>query len=133
MDNGYNQNYYQQPYNGYSYTAYPPKQGTNPLGIVSMVLGIVASIIPFLFCCCVPALGLINLPFSAAAIILGILQLVSKKNPKGKGFGIAGLILGVLSIIISVGMTIFMLVALSSSGNSSEFWEAFREGYNSSV
>ncbi|MBO7396084.1 MAG: DUF4190 domain-containing protein [Ruminococcus sp.] len=106
---GYNnsapqQNYYQQPYNYYG--AYPPPQQTNPLGIVSMVLGIVSLVLALAFSCCVPG---VNLPFSIAAIVLGVLQIKSKKNQNGRGLGIAGLVCGIISTVISVIALLFYL------------------------
>ena len=95
MDNGYDQNYYQQPYNGYDYGgygAYPPPQRTNPLGIVSMILGIV------------------SLVFAIAAIITGILQLKSKTNQNGRGMGMAGLITGTVSAVIFVVIIVIYIV-----------------------
>ena len=103
-NSGNNYNYNQQPYyNGYYYGTNPPPQRDNPLGIVSLVLGIISVVIAVVFSCCAPGS---NLPFSIAAIILGILQLRSKTNQNGRGKGMAGLICG----IVSTG--IFLLIIL---------------------
>ena len=107
MDNGYNQNYYQQPYNSYGYGAYPPPQKTNPLGIVSMILGIVSLVFAIVFCCCAPGS---NMPFAIAAIITGILQLKSKTNQNGRGMGMAGLITGTVSVVIFVVLIVVYVV-----------------------
>ncbi|SEK50750.1 hypothetical protein SAMN02910353_00765 [Ruminococcus sp. YRD2003] len=108
MANEYNSqnNYDQQPYynhNGYYYGAYPPPQRDNPLGIVSLVLGITSVVMAVVFSCCAPGT---NMPFAIAAIILGIFQLNSKTNQNGRGKGMAGLICG----IVSTG--IFLLIIL---------------------
>ena len=42
------------------------------------------------------------MPFAIAAIILGILQIKSKKNQKGRGLGIAGLICGIVATVMFI-------------------------------
>lgn len=107
MDNGYDQNYYRQTYNGYDYGAYPPPQRTNPLGIVSMILGIVSLVFAIVFCCCAPGS---NMPFAIAAIVTGILQIKSKTNQNGRGMGLAGLITASVSIVIFAVLAITYIV-----------------------
>ena len=93
------QNYYQQPYNNGYYGGYPPQQQTNPLGIISLVLGILSVVLALILGCCAPG---VNMPFAIAAIILGILQIKSKKNQKGRGLGIAGLICGIVATVLFI-------------------------------
>ena len=75
-----------------------PAPKTNGLAIASLICGI-------LFC--VPYLA------SLSAIILGILGIQKSKQPGtgGKGMAIAGLVLGVLGLLISVAGTAFILTA----------------------
>lgn len=47
-------------------------------------------------CCC----GFLSLPLSLTAIVTGVLSL----KTAGRGMGLAGLIVGTLSLIFSVGM-----------------------------
>lgn len=89
--NGYgpnNQNYWQPEQQ-------PPKKN-NGLAIASMIIGIFA-----LLSCCIP---LIQFPLAVAAIVLAIL---SKKKKPFSGFAIAGLIMGIIAIVISILMTFY--------------------------
>lgn len=83
-----NQQYqpYQQP---------QPKQ-SNGVALASMIVGIFA-----LLTCCIP---FIQFPLAVIAIVLVI---ISKKGKPFHGFAIAGLVLGIISILISIGMTIY--------------------------
>ncbi|MEF2978894.1 DUF4190 domain-containing protein [Subtercola sp. YIM 133946] len=99
------------PYSGYP--AGPPVtpagQRTNVLSIVSLVLGIVSYFTGFFL-----AIG---------AVITGHIALsqIKKTGDKGRGFAIAGLILGYLSIlagIIVVVVLIFVFAAIGVAGNS---------------
>jgi len=83
-------------------------QKTNVLSIVSLVTGIIG----FLSICAVwiPVFGMICLGlFGLAGIITGFIGLNQVKNrmEKGKGMAIAGIILGVLSLL---GLCISLLV-----------------------
>lgn len=79
----------------------PTSSGNNPaktMGIISMVLGIL-SILPG---CC---LGAFSLILSIPAVILAIVSLIKMKeqvNQEGKGFAVAGLIIGGIGIIWGV-------------------------------
>lgn len=67
------------------------------LGIIGMVCGIMS-----LLCCCIPWLGFI---LSVGAIVLGIISM--KKGERGKGMAIAGLVCGIIGVIIAAGILIF--------------------------
>lgn len=104
-----NQGSYQNPYqnnyqNNYqnSYQNEPPKKETNRLAVASMVVGIFA-----MLACCIP---FIQFPLAVATIVLVIL---SKKGKPFSGFAIAGLVLGILAVIISIAMTIYWGVLIS--------------------
>ena len=65
----------------------------NVVSLVSFILGIIGFITSFIF---------IGIIFGIIGFILAIVGLVtSKKNNSGKGFAIAGLIISIISIIIS--------------------------------
>ena len=66
-------------------------EGTQTLGIASLVLGIIG--IPMCFCC-----GLFGIIFPVLAIIFGYFSI---KTP-GKAMGISGLILGVIGLVLAV-------------------------------
>ncbi len=86
-----NNNYGQQHTTGQGYTG--TKAQTQPskvLGILSLVFGIVSLVF---FCSC------INIFTGVAAIIFGILQLVTGKGA-GKGISIGGIVTAALSIIL---------------------------------
>lgn len=65
------------------------------VGTVSLVTGIIS--LP-LVCCC----GVLSIPLSLTAIVTGILSL----KTAGRGMGLAGLIVGALSLVFSIGMIV---------------------------
>lgn len=103
----------------------PGWQGNQPYGqppvrrngqaLASMIFGILA-----LVSCCIP---FIQFPLAVAAIVLVIL---SKKKQPLTGFAIAGLVLGIISIVISIAMTFYWGYAISMM-NTPEFWEMYNE------
>ena len=78
------------------------KRGVSPLGIASLVLGIIACIF-----CWIPLLGLLVLPLALIGLVLAIVGLilagVSKKT--GFAFPVSGLIVCLLSGFIAVAIT----------------------------
>jgi predicted Zn finger-like uncharacterized protein len=74
----------------------PPRrrrsEGGTGLAVTSLVLGIAS--IP-MACCC----GLFALPLSFGAAICGG---IAMKNPEGKGMAVAGLVLGILGIALTI-------------------------------
>ncbi len=78
------------------------KRGVSPLGIASLVLGIVACLF-----CWIPFLGLFIIPISAIGFLLAgagiIMAGVSKRT--GFAFPISGLVVCVLSVFIAFAMT----------------------------
>lgn len=77
------------------------KKPTSGLGVASLVTGIIA-----LFSAFVPLLNLLSFPFVLLAVIfgaVGIWQTV-KGTKGGKGIAIAGLVLGVLALVVTVAM-----------------------------
>ena len=96
---------YQQAYNGQQYYGQAQGKGTGTgFGIASLVLGIISI---FTFACC------INYLLALLAIIFGIVQIV--KNEK-KGLAIAGIVMGVISIILAILFTIGVVgIAMDSS------------------
>ncbi len=103
----------------------PPSelQPTNePLGIASMVTGIVALVL----CCCYPVSGFL----SVVALSLGIGSLIKVgKNPlsyRGKGFAIAGVATGSIALLLCLG--IVLLGVGAQSGKFDQFFPpAMRE------
>ena len=73
----------------------PPKRRNN-LALASMIVGIFA-----LITCCVP---FIQFPLAVTAIVLVIL---SKKKQPLSGFAIAGLVMGILAILLSIVMLLY--------------------------
>ena len=78
------------------------KRGVSPLGIASLVLGIIACIF-----CWIPLLGLLVLPLALIGLLLAVAGLimagVSKKT--GFAFPVSGLIVCVLSGFIAIAIT----------------------------
>ncbi len=73
----------------------PPRRRNN-LALASMIVGIFA-----LITCCVP---FIQFPLAVTAIVLVIL---SKKKQPLSGFAIAGLVMGILAILLSIVMLLY--------------------------
>lgn len=94
--------YGNQPY-GQGYA--PQPQGTNVLGIIALILGILS--IPL--ACCGGWPGLIA---GIVAIVLGVMG--NKKAKQGlvggKGLSMAGLILGIIGTLMGIAMLVFTLV-----------------------
>ena len=92
----YNEPYYNQQYPTYTE---PQNNGKKGMGIASLVLGIVSTV---LCCCCTtPITGIIG-------IVLGIISL--KKENTAKGLAIAGIILSAIGIVTYIILTVIGLV-----------------------
>ena len=96
--------------------AYPPAPAPEPMpakqsngfGVTALVLGLIGLII-FSW---IPGINIfIALPLGVLAIIFGIVAMVkaSSRGGKGKGTGLAGIILGVLTIIASIAIYFVLL------------------------
>lgn len=96
------------------YPPMPPKQ-SNGLALASMIVGIFS-----LITCCIPFL---QFPLAVAAIVLVIL---SKKGKPFHGFAVAGLVMGIISILISIAMTFYWGVVISMM-NDPEFLSIYNE------
>lgn len=93
------QPYGQQPYGQQQYGAGPPQQG-NTLAIAGLVLGILGVLLAF-----IPLLGVVaGVLLGLGAAICGGLGLSKSKEPGrgGKGMAIAGLVLGIIAIILGI-------------------------------
>lgn len=77
------------------------KKSTSGLAVTGLVLGIIALVSSF-----VPLLNLFSFPFVLLAIIFGAIGLwqTVKGTKAGKGLAIAGLVLGLLALLITVVM-----------------------------
>lgn len=112
-----------EPYQTFQETAAPvvEKKG---MGIASLVLGIISVITG---CCCFfIGLGLI---LGVLAVIFGIIFLKANKGKLvSKGFGISGIILGVIGILLTVIIWVYTLVSFRASGISfDEFIEQIEQ------
>jgi hypothetical protein len=93
---------------------YQPGQGGAPkkgLAITSMVLGIV-SVVLFL------PLWFLTFFTGLAALITGVLA--RKRNPEAKGFALAGIITGVVGLLLSLIVGIIFIAAISTAINTGE-------------
>lgn len=77
------------------------KKPTSGMAVTSLVTGIIALISSF-----VPLLNLLSFPFVLLAIIFGAIGLwqTVKGTKGGKGLAVAGLVLGVLALLVTVVM-----------------------------
>lgn len=112
--------YRQNPYQQAPYQQVPPKEN-NPLALASMITGLLALIT----CCCSP---LIQFPLAVVSIVLMIL---SKRGKPFSGYAIAGLIMSIFAILLSILMTIMIGLVRSPQYqdflNSPEFQDIFDE------
>lgn len=119
-DQNNNQNDYQNNYqNNYQYEA--PQRETNRLAVASMIVGIFA-----MLTCCIP---FVQFPLAVVTIVLVIL---SKKGKPFNGFAVAGLVLGILAVIISIGMTIYwgVLISLMKDPEFMSIYNSLLESYH---
>ncbi len=100
-----NQSYWQQQ-GGQQYWQQPPRQQNN-LALASMIFGIFS-----LLTCCIP--------------FFFFLVILSKKKQPLTGFAIAGLIMGIISIFISILMVLYWGQVVSFM-NSPEFMDTYNE------
>lgn len=94
-----------------------PKE-TNGLAIASLICGILSII--FCFCCCW------GIPFNILSIVFGIIALSQiKRQPSqtGRGMAIAGIVLGILSLLLGIIMTLFYF----SLGGHKEIMRDFKQ------
>ncbi len=114
QQNSYQQVPYQQLYQQNSYQQVPPKQ-SNGMALASMIVGIFA-----LLTCCIP---FVQFPLAVISIVLVIL---SKKGRPFHGFAIAGLVMAIISVLVSIGMTFYWGYVLKLM-NDPEFMEMYNE------
>ena len=114
QQNSYQQVPYQQPYQQNSYQQVPPKQ-SNGMALASMIVGIFA-----LLTCCIP---FVQFPLAVISIVLVIL---SKKGRPFHGLAIAGLVMAIISVLVSIGMTFYWGYVLKLM-NDPEFMEMYNE------
>ncbi len=115
-------NWQQEPYRQPPYQQAPPKEN-NPLALASMITGLLALI----SCCCSP---LVQFPLAVASIVLMIL---SRRGKPLHSYAIAGLIMSIFAILLSILMTIMIGFVRSPQYqdilNSPEFQDMFEEFY----
>lgn len=86
-----------------------PSAGPGGLAIAALIVGIIA-----ILSCFVPFFGFL---VGAAAIVLGIIAL---KKPAGKGFGITGLVLGGITVVINLIFIAFFILAFAAVGDAAQ-------------
>ena len=108
-------NFASNPYGGFEPTQ---KQPQNGYAIASLVLGILSVVT--CCCCCVETLGLILTGVSAVLAI--VFAFLSKKNSDGKmdGKAIAGLILGIVGIVMLLTLLVSIVGTYALIGSIPE-------------
>lgn len=112
---GYQQGAYQQgQYPQAQYQAgYPAGQPsrTNGLAIAALVVGIISLLLSF-----IPFVNIAAILGGIAALVLGFLGLRKAKEGTvgGRGMSITGLVLGVVSVLISIAVLVATVVALNN-------------------
>lgn len=106
----------------------PPVSARKWQAIVSFVLGLVSVLSPCLCCIAPLAMGIVGLLAGITALVFAIL---SRRDTGGHfcGFAIAGVILSIFGIFISLVVTTFAilyLVALPFLPDFDNYWETYR-------
>lgn len=83
-----------------NYNQYPQENKNNNYALASLILGIVS-----FFCC--------GTVCSIVGLILGIIS--KKQKPLNNGMAVAGIVLSIISLVLSIVVIIVYLVALGSS------------------
>lgn len=102
---------YQAPAQNY-WGATQPKKQTSPLAIASLVLGIISIIFSF-----IPFINIFSFFTALVAIGVGIpaIILTNKNNQhKGRGLAITGIVLGVVSFIVTIIINVAVIQAINS-------------------
>ena len=110
----------QQPYgspygNGYAaYTAPAPSTGTMAIvGFVLAILGFLGSWIPFV--------NIFAAVMGIAGVVLGFVGLSqAKQGRSGKGFSIAAIVLGVVSVLVTILVWVLFVVAANEASSQYE-------------
>lgn len=95
----------------------PEKSGTGKaLGIAAMVIGILSVLISF-----IPLVNVVGIPLALLALILGIVALALSRGGRAPlGFGIAGTVLGVVALILTVVINVVLISALATNPDVQE-------------
>lgn len=100
----------------------------NGIAIASMVCGIIGAVFGVLgicgLCCCWP----ITVIVSIVAVVLAIVDYTKKKS--FSGFTIAGLVCGIIGIVIPIAFIIINFATLDYDEFMNEFWDAYNEAYS---
>ena len=93
----------------------------NPLGLTAMVLGIVAAVLAF-----IPCIGWLGFIPGVLAIIFGALSLkkVNAGEADGKGMSIAGLVCGLVAVIINIAMIVIFAGAVAAVGGAIDGYDS---------
>lgn len=104
-DKGYYSAGQQEPYNAYNGSVgyRPPNKGQG-LGIAALVCGVL-SILGF--CCCPP----VCIVFAILGIVFGVIKL--RQGGQGKELAIAGIVTGVIGLILVIAIIIIYVLAIS--------------------
>ncbi len=76
------------------------------MAIAALIIGIISILFSFL-----PVLSVVSIFLGIIALSLGLGSIISK-NTKNKGMGITGFVLGIVSIVISIFITVIYGVSL---------------------
>jgi hypothetical protein len=102
------QPYYPPP----GYPVAPPPRPSNGLAVASMVLGIVGVLLVW-----IPFIGYLGMICGFVALGLGIPSVVtSRKTGVGMGMAVTGIVLGGLTVILSLLFLVALGAALSAFG-----------------
>lgn len=101
--------YYNQ--GNYADAAAPVKKGEG-LGIAAMILGIAALLLA-ISSCCLPFVAILGAICGLISIILGIVAIAQNK---GRGMGITGLVMSIISVPVAIIAIIFSVIMGTTLG-----------------
>ncbi len=91
----------------------------NGMAVAALVLGIIGSVFAL-----IPVLGLIALPLGIMAIVFGF---VGRRRPGGRGMALAGILTGVLALLLSVVGLVIVRSAIEEIDSAIEDLEQVSE------
>lgn len=99
------------------YVAPPSGPGTDGLAVASLVTGI-GSLVALVCCFFGPILGI---PAGVAGVVMGVMgrKRTRESGRNGQGLATAGMICGIIGVVLHLGIVVWWIVALATSGTSS--------------
>lgn len=106
-----------------------PSNAGQTMGIVALILGIIS--LPLAF---IPCVGFLAIPPACLAIIFGIIGIVQANKVGGKkGLPMAGLIIGIVALVIIVAWMVMFAEVANVAKEAIEQDSTFMQGLDSAL